>query len=208
MCDITISRSAQIHVLRIPTLKTKCWTARRRGPLCIYGVKPFDWYLESLLWYCNAENLEHLWRVMFDMRSETNKVCTNLYQTSISTNGAKIILKKHGPKQQDSCMQMRKTKPVNLKWWTIRIRFHICKLIMIYRAVENLRHNHQPIDTNTRAANSDLENKMLDCATPWCALYIWCQIIWLVSRIASMILQCQKFRTFMTRDVWYAFWNQ
>ena len=132
--------------------------------------------LKSHLWYCNAENLEHLWRVMFDMRSEINKLCTNLYQTPISTNGAKIILKKHGPKQQDSCMQMKKTKPVNLKLWTIRIRFHICKLIMIYRAVENLRHNHQPIDTNTRAANSDLENKMLDCATPWCALYIWCHV--------------------------------
>ena len=192
-------------MLWIPTLKTKCWTARRRGPLCIYGVKSFDWYLESLLWYCNAENLEHLWRVMFDMRSEINKLCTNLYQTSISTNGAKIILKKHGPKQQDSCMQMKKTKPVNLKLWTIRIRCHICKLTMIYRTVENLRHNHQPIDTNIRAANSDCENKMLDCATPWCALYIWCQIILLVSRIALMILQRRKFRTFMTRDVRYAF---
>merc|ERR1712213_128380 len=47
---------------------------------------------------------------MFDMRSEINKLCTNLYQTSISTNGAKIILKKHGPKQQDSCMQMKKNE--------------------------------------------------------------------------------------------------
>ena len=82
------------------------------------------------------------------MRSKINKLCTNLYQTPISTNGAKIILKKHGPKQQDSCMQMKKTKPVNLKLWTIRIRCHICKLTMIYRTVENLRHNHPSIGTN------------------------------------------------------------
>ena len=135
-------------MLRIPTLKTKCWTARRRGALCIYGVKSFYLYLESLLWYCNAESSEHLWRVMFDMRSKINKLCTNLYQTPISTNGAKIILKKHGPKQQDSCMQMKKTKPVNLKLWTIRIRCLICKLTMIYRTVENLRHNHPSIGTN------------------------------------------------------------
>ena len=47
--------------------------------------------------------------------------------------------------QQNSCMQMKKTKPLNLKFWTIRI---ICKLITIYRTVENLRHNHPSIGTN------------------------------------------------------------
>ena len=31
---------------------------------------------------------------MFDMRSKINKLCTNLYQTPMSTNGAKIIEKK------------------------------------------------------------------------------------------------------------------
>ena len=114
------------------------------------------------------------------------------------------FLKKHGSKQQDSCMQMKKTKPVNLKLWTIRIRCLICKLIMIYRTVENLRHNHPSIGTNM-CCEFRLRKKMLDCATPWCALYIWCQIILLVSRIAFMILQRRKFRTFMTRDVRYAF---
>ena len=145
---------------------------------------------------------------MFDMRSKINKLRTNFMPETNFYKWCKNNFKKHWPKQQDSCMQMKKTKPVNLKLWTIRIRCHICKLTMIYRIVENLRHNHQPIGTNIRAANSDFENKMLDCATPWSALYIWCQIIWLVSRIAFMILQCRKFRTFMTRDVRYAFWNQ
>ena len=77
------------YVLQIPTSKTKCWTARRRGALCVYGVKSFYLYPESLLWYCNAEFTEHLWRVMFDTRSKINKLCTNLYQTPISTNDTK-----------------------------------------------------------------------------------------------------------------------
>ena len=141
---------------------------------------------------------------MFDTRSEINKLCTNLYQTPISTNGAKIILKKHGPKQQDSCMQMKKTKPVNLKLWTIRIRCLICKLIMIYRTAENLRHNHPSIGKNMccefrlRKQNAGLRDAVVRFV-----YMVW--TILLVCRIAFMILQRRKFRTFMTRDVRYAF---
>ena len=45
-------------------------------------------------------------------------------------------------------MQMKKTKHVNLKLWTIRIRCLICKLITIYRTAENLRHNHPSTGKN------------------------------------------------------------
>ena len=95
---------------------------------------------------------------------------------------------------------MKNTKPLNLKLWTIRIRCLICKPIIIHRTVENLRHNHPSIGTNIRAANSDFENKMLDCAMPWCALYIWWQFILLVSRIAFLILQCRNSR--FVFDAW------